>query len=270
MLFIAFHDLLLKQNKKIQNYRQLATLLKGIATDHMAALNNRYKWLAHDRTRMVRAVCGVISSQFVAREGIDPTSQSWVENLENILNQSRTESVCYDFKIGFHPLKGDNAFNYELLSKVVKTLTAMSNSHAGENFVIVGVANNKSDAIKFEQKYHSAPKTYGDFYITGIGDEASQNHKDIDAYQQKIQQLLEKEPIDAQTKRLIQRNVVFFKYYDKDVIMFKIIRGEEPIRYDGKMYVRKLANNDPNPIDSNDEFSFYKEFMAQSSRYPYN
>ncbi|AQU84177.1 MULTISPECIES: GmrSD restriction endonuclease domain-containing protein [unclassified Halomonas] len=270
VLLIAFHELLLKRNKKIQNYRELASLLRGIASDCMGALKSDYKWLARDRAQMVKAVCGVIDSKFVAREGLDPTSQSWVENLENILNQSKTENVCYDFKIGFFPLHGDNSYNTKLVSKVIKTLTAMANSHAGENYVIVGVADCKGDAVKHENKYGSQPRIYGDFFVTGIGDEACANHDDIDSYQQKLQQTIEKEPVDDKIKRLIQRNVVFFKYYNKDVVMLKIIRGESPIKYDGKIYVRKLANTDPEPIADDKEFEFFKEFIEQSSRYPYN
>ncbi|MGE6419953.1 GmrSD restriction endonuclease domain-containing protein [Alteromonas macleodii] len=270
VLFIAFHELLLKQNKVIQNYRALASLLKNAATDCMGALKSDYKWLARDRSRMVKAVCGVINSQFVAREGMDISSQSWVENLENILNQSKTESVCYDFKIGLHPLFGDEGLSQKLISKIVKTLTAMANSHAGENYVILGVADSKEDALKHEKKYDAQPRSYGGFFITGIGHEAMLHHRDIDAYQQKLQQVLESEPVDERTKRLIQRNVVFFKYYDKDVVLLKIIRGESPLKYDGRIYVRKLSNTDPNPIESDKEFEFFKEFMEQTSRYPYN
>lgn len=270
VLLIAFYELLLKKNKKIQNYRELAGLLKSIASDCMGALKRDYKWLARDRAQMVKAVCGVIDSKFVAREGLDPTSQSWVENLENILNQSKTENVCYDFKIGFYPLLGENKYNTKLVSKVIKTLTAMANSNAGENYVIVGVADCKGDAVKHEEKYGSQSKTYRDFFVTGIGDEACANYNDIDSYQQKLQQTIEQEPIDDKTKRLIQRNVIFFKYYDKDVVMLKIIRGDSPIKYDGKIYVRKLANTDPEPIGGDEEFAFFKEFIEQSNRYPYN
>ncbi|WP_434926313.1 AlbA family DNA-binding domain-containing protein [Shewanella sp. HL-SH2] len=236
----------------------------------MSALKGDYKWLARDRSKMVKAVCGVIDSQFIAREGMDLTSQSWVQNLENILNQSKTESVCYDFKIGLHALLGNDSFSEKLTSKIVKTLTAMANSHAGDNYVILGVADSKEDASMHEKKYGIKPRCYGDFFITGIGDEANLHHKDIDAYQQKLQQVLENAPVDDKTKRIIQRNVVFFKYYDKDVVMLKIIRGDSPIKYDGKIYVRKLANTDPNPIESDKEFEFFKEFIEQSSRYPYN
>ncbi|MFJ5340788.1 DUF262 domain-containing protein [Pectobacterium sp. CHL-2024] len=270
VLLISFYELLLRQNKKIQNYREVAGALNGIASDCMGALNGHYKWLTRDRMQMVKAVCGVIGSKFIAREGLDPTSQSWAENLENILNQSKTENVCYDFKIGFYSLKNDSNYNGKLVSKIIKTLTAMANSHAGENYVIVGVADCKADAIKHEERYGSQPKTYSDFFVTGVGDEALSNHGSIDAYQQKLQQTIEQEPIDDKTKRLIQRNVLLFKYYDKDIVIFKIIRGTSPIKYDGKIYVRKFANTEPEPIASDKEFEFYGEFIEQSKRYPYN
>lgn len=128
--------------------------MKGLASECMSGLSNNRKWTSADRTRMIRAVSGVLSPQFIAREGMDPLSQSWVENLENILNQSRTENVCYDFKIGFYPLNESNDFNSALLSKVVKTLTAMANSHAGENYIVVGVADNHRDAEKYCEKYN--------------------------------------------------------------------------------------------------------------------
>jgi hypothetical protein len=270
VLFIAFYELLLKQNKQIQNYRSLANLLKGIASQCMGALNGHYKWLPRDRSKMIKAVCGVISSQFIPREGLDPTKISWIENLENILTQSKTENVCYDFKIGLHSLGGKDSFNEALVSKIVKTLIAMSNSHAGNNYIILGVADKKQDADQHQNKYSVEPKFFGNFYITGIGDEARRYHRNIDAYQQNLQQCLENQPIDDATKRLIQRNVVFFSYYDKDLVLMTIIRGDSPIKYDGRIYVRKIANTDPEPIESSKEFEFYKEFIAQTDRYPYN
>lgn len=85
----------------------------------------------------------------------------------------------------------------------------------------------------------------------------------------KIKQLIEREPINDTTKRLILRNILLCKYYDKDVLILKIIRGKDPIKYDGSIYIRKMANTDPTPIAQDDEFEFYKEFIEQSSRYPY-
>ncbi|AFZ24880.1 Protein of unknown function DUF262 [Cylindrospermum stagnale PCC 7417] len=270
VIFLAFFKLLLDKNRKIQHYHNLAKLMKGVATQCMGKLESNSKWKLEDRIQMINAVCGVIENQFIPREGADPTLVSWVENLENILNQSSTENICYDFKIGLHSLEGDTSFNKKLVSKIVKTLTAMANSHAGENYIILGVADKEDDAKKHEEKYGIAARQYSSFYITGIGSEAEEYHKDIDAYQQKLQQTLDKEPIDEETKRLIQRNVFFSKYHDKDFVVMKIIRGEQPIAYNGEIFVRKIANTDPSPIDKKDIYKFYIEFSEQSKRYPYN
>ncbi len=201
---------------------------------------------------------------------MDPTALSWVENLENILNQSRTENVCYDFKIGLHDLNSQGAFNTQLFSKIFKTLTAMCNSHTGDNYVILGVADNGNHANRHNQVYDSRARRYDHFYVTGIGGEALRYHGSIDKYQQKIQQLIEKEPINEDVKRAISRNVVFIKYYDKDVVLLKLSRGKTPMRYDGKIFVRKIANTDPAHISPDDEFAFFDEFKEQSGRYPYN
>ncbi|PVE41485.1 hypothetical protein H663_017015 [Limnohabitans planktonicus II-D5] len=58
--------------------------------------------------------------------------------------------------------------------------------------------------------------------------------------------------------------------YEKDVALFKLSRSKKPMRYDGKIFVRKLANTDPTPISPGDEFAFFDEFCEQSTRYAYH
>lgn len=270
VIYLAFFELLMKQNKKIQNYKLLAKSLDNIASNCMGELSSDLKWLARHRIQMIKAVSGVIGSQFISREGMDPTAMSWVENLENILNQSRTENLCYDFKIGMHNLVGNGDLNRDILQKIIRTLTAMSNSHTGDSYVIIGVADNQKDALKHESAYKVKAKKYQSFYVTGVGDEAIKHHKKLDAYQQLLYQLIEQQPLEDTIKRTIQRNVIFIKYYEKDVVLMRISRGKEPIRYDNKIYVRKIANTDPIPIATSEEFTFFSEFIEQSKRYPYN
>lgn len=270
VLYLAFFEQLMRNNKKIQNYKSLAASLKGIASNCMGKLSSENKWMSRDRIQMINSVCGVVASQFIQREGMDPTAQSWVENLENILNQSRTENVCYDFKIGLHALNNSGELNNGLLSKIIRTMTAMSNSHTGDSYIILGVADNGEDANRHNQTYDSRARKYEHFYVTGIGAEALKHHKTLDAYQQHLQQLIDQEPIVDEVKRMIQRNVIFIKYYDKDVVIMKITRGKQPARYDGKIYIRKIANTDPTPIPVDQEFGFFEEFIQQSNRYPYN
>jgi hypothetical protein len=280
VIFLAFFKLLVDKNKKVQNYQKLAELMKGIASLFMGKLQpngknsandknrtNR-KWNSKDRTQMINAVSGVIEKQFIPREGEDPTLVSWVANLENILNQSRTENVCYDFKIGLHNLEGDTNFNKKLVLKIVKTLTAMANSHAGENYVILGVADKEEDANKHQKQYGIHPRKYDSFCITGIANEAEKYHKNLDSYCQKIKQTVNEAPIDESTKRRILSNLMCLKYYEKDLIVMKIRRESKPMKYEGQYFVRKMAHTDPSPVD--DVFEFSQEFTSQTKRYPYN
>ncbi|WP_085317228.1 GmrSD restriction endonuclease domain-containing protein [Derxia lacustris] len=269
VLYLSFYELLMQKNRKVQNYRTLAQALRGIATNCMGELNSDNKWQQRHRVQMIHAVSGVMAGHFVPREGMDPTALSWVENLENILNQSRTENVCYDFKIGLYSLGSKSDFNHALLSKIVRTLTAMCNSHTGDNYVILGVADDGQDANRHNQTYGSRARKYDNFYVAGIGAEAAKFHRGIDQYQQFLQQCIEKEPVNDEVKRQIQRNVVFVKYYDKDVVLLKLSRVKNPMRYQGQIYVRKIANTDPIPIAPDDEFAFFDEFREQSTRYPY-
>lgn len=269
VLYLSFFELLMQQNRKVQNYRTLAQSLRGIASNCMGDLNSDNKWQQSHRVQMIRAVTGVMAQHFITREGMDPTALSWVENLENILNQSRTENVCYDFKIGLYHLGKNPKFNNELLSKIVRTLTAMCNSHTGDNYVILGVADNDQDASRHNQTYGSTARKYENFYVTGIREEAVKFHRGLDQYQQHLQQFIEKEPVNDDVRRIIQRNVVFMKYYNKDVVLFKLSRSKNPMYYDNKIFVRKLANTDPTPISPDETFAFFDEFREQSTRYPY-
>lgn len=270
VIFLSIFEILLEENKKVANYRKLAASLKDIASAHMNILSNEKKWQHNDRNKLILSVKGVLSKNFIPREGVDPTIQSWVDNLENILTQSKTEGVGYDFKVGLHSFDNDTSFNVKTLSKIIKTLTAMANSHAGDNYIILGIADNKQAAENHKKAYGKDSKLFSGYHITGIGDEAEKHHGSLDKYQLRIQQAIDAEPISEEVKRLIQRNVLFFSYYNKDIVLFKIKRGDKPIEYSNEIYVRKIANNEPKPIPKDKVFEFYDEFLEQSKRYPYN
>lgn len=251
------------------SYSKLAKDLKGIADLSMSKLlNNKYKWLAEDRSKIASAVIGVIRKHFVAREGSSPDLQFGIDNLENILTCAKTERTYYDFKIGLHDLNEKCAFNKGVVSKIVRTLSAMVNSNAGKSVTILGVADKERDAKIHEEIYGVKARSFGYFYVTGIEDEANRHHGSLDQYEQKLVQYIENEPIDEAFKRLILRNLSTFSYYDKHVTVMEVHREEEPVKYDGKIYVRKGSHNDPKPIES--EIEFYKEFIAQKERYPYS
>ncbi|GAA4649925.1 DUF262 domain-containing protein [Kistimonas scapharcae] len=264
VIYIAFFKGLISNNLKIANYRNLCEALSNTYNNHLKTLDSESKWSSGDREILSDAVYGVIKKHFTTKSGSDRHLSSWVESLENILNESKTEQTCYDFKIGLHQISdGSGNFGVKTLSKIIKTLTAMLNSKSGDCYVIVGVADKAEDAISHNKHYDSEHIEYNNFCITGIDAEAIKYHGSIDKYEQKILQLIDQEPISESLKRRIKSNLVTFTYNGKEILLFKASRSDNPERYEGDIFVRNLSHIEK--IERENEFPFYNQFMEESS-----
>ena len=99
----------------------------------------------------------------------------------------------------------------------------------------------EKDNVRHNTFYKSDSKVYNGFYITGIEDEATKICKDLGAYEQKIKQLISKEPISDFAKLNILQNIQFIQYYDRHVLMLSLSRDNEPYTYDEKLYTRQSS-----------------------------
>ncbi len=205
IIFLAFHKLLYKENKEINNYEDLIKKLDGIG-DHIK-ITSGGNWSAKNKTDNINAVTGIISSCFSTRAVKDPGSRKWLTEFETILSQSRTEQTLYDFKQGFLRLDGKNEFDDDNFSKIIKTLTAMANnSRDSVGYVCVGVADSSKSAEKVTELFKVEPTKYQDFLITGIGHEPPYVKTDLDGFFLKIVQKVKEQPIDKKRKIYCPRN----------------------------------------------------------------
>lgn len=263
VIFIALYKAIITKNLKIANYQNLCKSLENIFDTHLTSLNAEQKWTSQEREALSDAVLGVIMKNFSPKVGIDRKLSGWVESLENILNESKTEQVCYDFKMGFCQITGtENPFLPKVVSKITKTLTAMTNTKPGDCYVVVGVADKESDAQIHDEHFGSRSVKYKGFSITGIDEEAKKYHASIEALEQKVVQQLDKEPIPDDFKAQIKANIVTFSYEGKEIFLFKATRGTEPAMYDNKFFTRTLSHIEE--IESTKYFSFFKMFEKDS------
>ncbi|WP_249050049.1 GmrSD restriction endonuclease domain-containing protein [Xanthomonas nasturtii] len=264
VIFIAIYKAIIQSNLKVANYQNLCNSLENIFDAHLTSLNSEQKWTSQDREDLSNAVFGVIKKHFSPKAGSDRNLSGWVENLENILNESKTEQVCYDFKMGFCQITGtEKPFLPKIIGKIVRTLTAMTNTKPGECYVIVGVADKESDAPIHDQHFGSKSIKYKGFSITGVDEEAKKYHKNLDELEQKIVQQLDKELISDEFKAQIKANLVTFSYQGKEIFLFKAARGVEPATYDEKFYTRALSHVEE--VESSKYFTFFKMFERESS-----
>lgn len=245
IVFLSFYQLLIEEELEIGTRTAVLESLDKAGDNIITLAAGGGNWSAKEKQTQIDALCGVLRRNFIKSTNNDPARGQWITRFENILMQSSTEQTLYDFKVGLHNLSGDDKFNQDLFSKIIKTLTAMANTLKNSvGYCLIGVADNLRTSEKYNEVYKTSSIPYSNFFITGVNMEAEKFHGDIDKYFTKITQLISNEPISERDKDNILRNISIVDYFDKTVVILKMESGTEPSVYNGKYFVRHGSNID--------------------------
>ena len=260
-LFLTLYELLIKQEMKIVDYDKVYEQLSNIAERTMVISGGGGAWSAKEKTEVVAKVKAILQSAFVERAEGDPMHYSYATEIETLLKQSKTENSQYDFKQGIYDLSSGER-NDKLVKKIYKTLTAMGNSEKNAvGYVLIGVADNFEDAEKISRKYNTENMKVGNFYITGIDGEVNKFHKgNYDEYFSQFKNALQTMPLDEHYRRQIGSKMRMVSYYDKSIIIMKIVNDNGAIMFDNGYYTRVGANNDPEPVSAPEMPAFFAKF----------
>ncbi|MFJ5361066.1 DUF262 domain-containing protein [Pectobacterium sp. CHL-2024] len=244
IVFLSLYQLLVEENKEICDLPGLINRMDKSGDKVINLSAGGGNWSAKEKQTAIDSFVGVIKKCFKKSKENDPSKNQWITRLENLLMQSSTEQTLYDFKVGYHALtEKDSAFDAELFSKVIKTLTAMANTLPGATgYCVVGVADTKQSAERHKKIYGSESISYSTFYVNGIDDEAARYHKDVDTYFTMLTNLVKSEPISDRDKDYISRNISTVRYFDKTVLIFKIESDSKPSIYGSQYFVRHGSN----------------------------
>lgn len=242
IVYLAIFEQVVEQGKEITNMPGLVKALDKAGDRIIKLSQGGGNWSAREKQSAIEALEGPLRKHFSKTKGNDPTHQQWITRLENILMQSTTEQSLYDFKLGLHSLAGKK-FDTALLSKIIKTLTAMANTmRNATGYCIIGIADTLKTANSFEKRYGVKGNSYSSFWITGVDAEANEYHQGVDAYFTKVTQLIKSQPISERDKDYIARNITTVRYFDKTLIILKIESGPVPSIYDRQYFVRHGSN----------------------------
>lgn len=257
VFFLAFYDLLVDEQKKVDNYVELCKNLDGVGDRFFTDKADTFLH-SKEREEAIAMAKGFMSKYFSNRTSNDPALSNGITRMRNLLSSSQTENTNYDFKIGFHHLYGKGDFNHGLLKKVVKTLSAMVNQGPDSvGYVIVGVADDKEDAKRYESYYGKQSRQYKGFYITGVQDEALK-YKSHDLYTKNVKdQIRAVTEVDETFRSLITRNMDYIRFYDRSILIFRVYNEGQPVKYDNKYFERNGSHN----AEVSDEKLIWKRFI---------
>jgi hypothetical protein len=260
-LFLALYNLLIRQEKKISDYDALYNMLNGISSRTMNIAGGGGWWTSKEKTELVTATTAVLSPCFIERTDSDPMYNSYATEIETLLNQSRTENNQYDFKQGLFNLV-TNEKNDGLIRKIFKTLSAMGNTDKNSvGYVLIGIADKYSDAVKIRDRYKTEFTKVGSFYITGIDGEVNEYLKgNYDAYFAMIKDAIKQMPMAEYYKRQLGSKIRMANYHNHAVVIIRIKSDNGAVLFDNYYYTRNGASNDPEPVSAEIMPSFFSKF----------
>lgn len=264
ILFLALYNLLVKEEKKIEDYDLVYNKLSNISSVTMNIAGGGGWWASKEKNELMQATSAVLAPCFVDRNKDDPMYYSYTTELETLLKQSKTENSQYDFKQGLFDLKTES-LNDELIKKIFKTLTAMANTdNKAVGYVIIGVADKFEDAEKIKNKYGEDYIRVGTFYITGIDGEVKKYYgENYDKYFSIIKDKLQNAPITEHYRRQLGSKIRMVNYYNKSVIILKLTSDNGAVMYDNAYYTRIGANNDPVAVSAEEMPVFFAKFYTK-------
>jgi hypothetical protein len=261
VLFLSLFNLLIKQEKKINNYDALYNALENISSRTLNISAGGGWWTQQEKMELIASTSAVLSAHFVDRTEGDPMHYSYANELETILKQSFTENAQYDFKQGIHTLDTGRR-NDALIKKIYKTLSAMANAgKKATGYVLLGVADKFEDAEAIRATYGTDSVAVGTFYVTGVNGEVDKYYDSFDSYLMTIRNALNEMPMTEHYKRQIGAKMRMVNYHGKAVVILRITCDNGAVLFDNAYYTRSAASNDPTPVSAEEMPVFFMNFI---------
>lgn len=241
----------------IEDYSKIAKALNNIANRELNEIISKSEctWNVEIRNHLVERVKNHLKKSMVFKE----IKSEWSQEIIDLLKRAEVEEQMYDFKIGVTNLY-DGKFNPDVISKCIKTLTAMANTHIGkEGIIIIGVSDKESDAQDFKNHYGIDAPKYNNYYITGVKEEAIQHYGSVEKYLNKIKSSIQNEDknIDAVAMNYILTNIKVIKY-NEQVLIVLALKSDKSLFYKQELFVRHQSSNKKIDLGSSEFYSIFK------------
>lgn len=166
-LFMAFHDLVIVEEKTPDDSKKIMEAIKGLQKSMISSAKYAKE---EDRTKNIDKTKGLIQRYFIKKEPpMLRHGAGLALDLENSLRRSKVETARYECKQGFVSLSSDRKYDTNLPMKLLKTICGIANvGPDADGFIFLGVADNLSDANRIKALDGVDYKMISNRYIVGI------------------------------------------------------------------------------------------------------
>lgn len=188
--------------------------------------------------------------------------------LMTLLTGTLAESDRREFKQGFLSItanKSQRKFNDKSFDKILRTLTAISNSNPTEcGSIIIGIADDQTTAQQIALVDKITPIEYRTFQIVGIDREVTAlGHQSLDRYIDQIsQKIRDCSKIHESYRCDIVRHMRVARHKGLTLLILFSPAVSRPVSFDGQLFQRVGSSTVPIPADQ--QFDFMLQFREKT------
>jgi hypothetical protein len=231
VILIAFHEIIVREGKKVCNYSGVKAALNNLS-ERIGA--GRKVTSPDERRKNIDTVKGLIGSSFVPANIAEIYTNHSSVDVEDIIRRSEIELSNYELKQGLLEVKEGGGIDSALISKVVTTICAIANN--GKNSsgkILIGVTDKKADADRIKLIDGIEPQKVGKRYVVGVYREAKRLGKTVEAYFSLWKNGIKNSDLSDNIRDDIVSGIDFNSFYGLGVIIITIPPQKE-ISYVGE------------------------------------
>lgn len=243
-LFMAFHNLIIKQNKQPFDYLKIKESIKDL---HRKLPKGKGNYTTTEgRMENIKICKALIDDFFKEATTTFRSSSTFTVDFQVFLMKSKVESAVYDFKQGLfnlnHKKRKFEEKTFE--DKILKNIAALANLGKGKKgYLFIGVTDSESDTKQVENldQLVNVPR-YNGFGIVGLEREANLKNMSLDNYISFITSKISDSNLPSELKTRISKSLTPINYHGMTVLMIEVECGTEPVYFNENMYERDGAN----------------------------
>jgi hypothetical protein len=226
ILVFAFHELIVKDGKKISDYpgvkKAITNLSERIEIGRKATSPD-------ERRKNIDTVKGLISSCFIAADVKPKIYGNYsTTDIEAVIRRSEIELADYELKQGLLSLSHKREVDPHIVDKVLRTICAIANNGPNRTGkLIIGVTDNDADAARIKQLDDIEPKKVGKRFVVGVAREAKALGITLEAYFSKWKDGIKGSKLSPSLRASVMSNIDFNSFYGLGIILITILPQNE-------------------------------------------
>jgi hypothetical protein len=238
---MAFHDLIVKEQKSPTDNVQIMNSLRGLAGridsgTHYETTVNRQNNIALTK--------GLIQQYFASP--VPPVfghGASLLLDFENAMRRSKIESSRYEFKQGILRLDTKRDIDKDLISRLVETACGIANlGPDADGQIFIGIADKDADVIRIKAIDQIEPYKISDHFVVGIDREATILRKSLEDYVRLFVSAFESSDLSDPLKTHILGSFDTFHVHGLSVIRILIPKQKSLSFVGNKAYIRRMSS----------------------------